>query len=166
MTRHLIIIGEMGAGKTTTGSGAADELGWEFRDSDDWIERLHGRTSGEIAATDGVERLHEIELVTLLDMLAAPEPTVVSPAASILDSPEGRAAIEPHIVVWLDAEPLVRANRIGGEDHRRESTVEALTSLAYGRNTSYRTVSDVRLDTGARDTAGTVAAVVSAADGA
>ncbi len=160
MTRHLIIIGEMGSGKTTTGSGAADELGWEFRDSDDWIERLHGRTSGEIAANDGVERLHEIELVTLLDMLAAPEPTVVSPAASILDSPEGIAAITSHIVVWLDAEPLVRANRIGQSDHRRKTTVEALRALAERRTAAYQTVTDVRVDTGARDAASSIAAAV------
>ena len=41
---HVLIIGMMGVGKTTTGLALAEEIGWPYLDSDADIELLTGST--------------------------------------------------------------------------------------------------------------------------
>ena len=90
---HIVIVGLMGSGKTTVGAAVAAALGRPHRDSDADLLAATGRTARELAADDGIEPLHELELQHLLDALAAPDPVVVSAAASTIDEPAGREAL-------------------------------------------------------------------------
>ena len=50
---RVILVGMMGAGKTSIGQRLADRLGWRYLDSDEQVERNTGRTVPEIFETDG-----------------------------------------------------------------------------------------------------------------
>ena len=50
---RILLVGMMGAGKTTVGRLVADRLGWPYLDSDAEVERSTGRTVPEIFAADG-----------------------------------------------------------------------------------------------------------------
>jgi shikimate kinase len=50
---RVVLVGFMGAGKSTVGPLVAQRLGWSFLDLDDDIEAIAGRTVPEIFATDG-----------------------------------------------------------------------------------------------------------------
>ena len=50
---RVVLVGFMGAGKSTVGPLVAQRLGWEFLDLDDDIEAVAGRTVPEMFATDG-----------------------------------------------------------------------------------------------------------------
>jgi shikimate kinase len=93
--RHVILIGPMGVGKTTVGEHLADRLGRPFLDSDEVMEDRLGEWSSEIAAREGVEHLHALELEVFLAMISSPEPSVIASAASVVDSEAGRGASKP-----------------------------------------------------------------------
>ncbi|UCC90032.1 MAG: dephospho-CoA kinase, partial [Anaerolineales bacterium] len=42
--RNIILTGFMGTGKTTVGKLLAEQLGYEFIDTDELIQARHGRT--------------------------------------------------------------------------------------------------------------------------
>ena len=60
MTR-IILIGYMGAGKTTIGKVLAREMGLEFYDLDNYIEDRFHQTVPEIFAEKGEEGFREVE---------------------------------------------------------------------------------------------------------
>ncbi len=148
MARHLVVIGLMGSGKTTVGKALAAALGWRHRDSDTELEATHGRTARQLGDDIGIERLHELELDLLLEALAAPEPSVVSAAASTIDEPDGRAALaDPGVfVAWLRIDPTSAERRARPGDHRPKP--EDLAVQAARRDPLFAAVADVALDAG------------------
>lgn len=117
---HVVVTGLMGAGKTTTGQKLAEKLGWAWRDSDADIEASTGANVRELRDREGVEAMHRREAAQLLDGLASPAPNVISAAASVVEDPDARAAMnEPGVaVIWLHASPNVLASRFGSAPHR------------------------------------------------
>ena len=75
------------------GRALAEGLGRPFRDSDADLLARTGRSARDLAAADGVEALHAIELQHLIDALADPTPAVIGAAASVIDTPVGRTAL-------------------------------------------------------------------------
>lgn len=49
----VLLVGMMGAGKSTVGTALARRLGWRHLDSDEQVERRTGRTVPEIFAAQG-----------------------------------------------------------------------------------------------------------------
>ena len=83
--RHVAVVGMMGSGKTTVGSLLATLLGWPLRDSDADVEAREGRTVRQLRDELGVDAMHGLESRQLLSALADPGPSVVCPAASVVD---------------------------------------------------------------------------------
>ena len=65
----VVLMGLMGAGKTTVGRGLAARLGWPFHDSDDDLARATGVTARQLVARDGTVVLHAVEAAVLLRRL-------------------------------------------------------------------------------------------------
>lgn len=57
----IILVGFMGSGKTTLGKKLAKQLGYQFMDADDTIEKLHGATIQEIFAQSGEAHFRKLE---------------------------------------------------------------------------------------------------------
>lgn len=111
----------MASGKTTVGSRLAARLGWAWRDSDVDIEATSWLTVRELRERDGLDAMHAREAEHLLAALAAPERSVISAAASVIDEPACRAALAASdiAVLWLRAEPALLAERFGSPDEHR-----------------------------------------------
>jgi shikimate kinase len=158
--RHVVLVGLMGSGKTTVGAALATRLGWGHRDSDDEIARAQGMSAREIAARDGIDHLHALELALLLDALVDPRPSVISAAASVIDEPAARAALaDPDLeVVWLTADPRVLAKRAAGAAHR--PSPEPMDTQAARRDPLYAAVADRTVDVAHRSVDQVVDAVL------
>ena len=143
-TRHLVLVGLMGSGKTTVGRLVAVRLGRPFLDNDDELGRRTGVTARELTARDGLDALHRAEAETLTAMLDRPAPSVIGAAASVVESPLMRDLLRQHFVVWLDAAPEVLAARAAAGTHRPDLPA---AELRAARAALYEQVSALRVDT-------------------
>lgn len=147
----VVVLGLMGAGKTTVGRELARQLGRPLRDSDADIEAARGMTAAQIVAADGVQALHRLEAEHLLQLIG--QPVVVAAAASVADDPRCQAALRHAAVVWLDGSPELLAGRFGSADaHRPQYAPDVLQMLrtqAATRNPAFQRVATVRVDVSA-----------------
>src|ERR671918_1711140 len=130
---HIVITGAMGVGKTTVGRLLAGELGVAFFDSDAVLEERTGELGFAIAAREGVQRLHELELEVFLDTCRHPKAAVIASAASVVDHEAGREALANHFTVWLTAGGDVLAERRASGEHRRVIDVSEQLELDQTR---------------------------------
>ena len=76
----MILVGFMGAGKSSVGRAMAEQLGWTFEDLDDRIERREGRKVPEIFRDSGEAGFRRAEHTALKELMqelqAAPEKIV------------------------------------------------------------------------------------------
>jgi shikimate kinase len=144
---HVLVIGMMGAGKTTIADLLAARLGRPHRDSDRDIETLTGRTGRQISVEDGVDELHRLEEEVLLDALASTQPSVISGAGWVIESPRCRAEMgDASTVVWLRLSPRDLRARIDAGSHRRDLPDEELTQLLIRREPLLLEVADIVVD--------------------
>ncbi len=68
----IVLVGFMGAGKTTVGNLLAARLGLPFADSDDVIERRVGRPIRQIFAADGEPAFRALEHQVIAELLDGP----------------------------------------------------------------------------------------------
>jgi len=116
---HVVVIGLMGAGKTSIGRRVAERLGRPFVDGDEVLGARCGRTAADVAEADGIEALHRLEAAILLEALADDEPAVIGPAASTVEDEPCRAALAHRaLVVWLAADVDWIAERAKDKGHR------------------------------------------------
>ncbi|MDA8195336.1 MAG: shikimate kinase [Thermaerobacter sp.] len=110
---HLLLIGMMGAGKSTIGRCLAERLGWTFADLDEAIVAADGRSVARIFAEDGEERFRLLESAALAALLAGPR-SVIALGGGAPATPENRAPVAGQWTVWLDAAWEVLWERVAG----------------------------------------------------
>lgn len=150
MTPRILLVGMMGAGKTTTGHLLAEELGWGYRDSDADVEAATGLTVPELFARDGEAAFRQAEADVLAQACADPAPSVVSVAGGAVLRPENRRLIAGSgTVVWLRARPGTLAARVGdgaGRPLLGDDPAEAMVRLNEVRAPLYAEVADLVID--------------------
>jgi shikimate kinase len=150
VTERILLVGMMGAGKTTTGRSVAEKLGWEFLDSDAEVERTTGLTVPELFVRDGEVAFRDAETEALRRACASAEPVVVAVAGGAVLRPENRALLrDSGRVVWLRARPQTLAERVGdgaGRPLLDGDASAALIRLDSVRRPYYAEVADETID--------------------
>jgi shikimate kinase len=165
--KHVVLVGLMGAGKTTVGGAVAQRLGRPFVDTDDLVEATSGRAVVDIFATGGEAEFRELERNAVADACAAPAPSVIACGGGAVLDPESRRRLRAAgFVVWLQAPPAVLAERAGRGGSRplltgggAQATLERLASV---REAAYESTADVTIDTEGRTVDEVAEAVVAA----
>jgi shikimate kinase len=164
--KHLILIGLMGAGKTTVGKRCADRLDRSFVDTDDVVVSLAGMPVDEVFATFGEPRFRELERSAVGDVAASPAPLVIACGGGTVLDPDNRARLRASgVIVWLRAPVDVLTKRVGDGSTRpllRGDPAAALTRLEKLREPAYEAAAHASVDTADRDIDEVAAAVVDA----
>jgi shikimate kinase len=151
--RHLVLVGLMGAGKTTVGQRCAEILGRPFVDTDRLVEANAGVTVAEIFDHEGEARFRELERLAVADACASPAPLVIAcGGGAVLDPDNRRALHSAGVVVWLRASPAELGNRVGAGGDRpllrgAAPAVTTLERLSELRAPAYDAAADVAVDT-------------------
>ena len=104
LNRHLVLVGFMGAGKTTVGREAAARLGRRFVDIDADIEQNWQLPISELFARYGEQEFREIEANELRVYLNVIDPLVIALGGGAVESPEVRQGLQRAFTVALDVE--------------------------------------------------------------
>ena len=164
--RHLVLVGLMGAGKTTVGRRCAKRLGRSFVDLDDLIMTHAAMSIEEIWRERGEERFRALEREVVVDVCASPVPLVFAcGGGTVVDAENRRRLRAVGTVVWLRAPTAVLAARVGNDARRpllMGDPAGALARLAETRADAYAAAADVVVDTDGRHVKAVAAAVLDA----
>jgi shikimate kinase/3-dehydroquinate synthase len=149
--RSIVLVGMMGAGKTSTGRRLAARLGLPFVDADLEIEAAHKLTIPEIMAQYGEPYFRDGERRVMARLLAGP-PRVLATGGGAYMNADTRAAIRANgVSVWLRADPDVLMRRVRRKPLRPllqtadpEATLRALVEIRY----PVYAQADLTIDTG------------------
>jgi shikimate kinase len=147
---HILLVGMMGAGKSSVGKRLADRLDRPFFDVDAWIEDEEGVSISTIFQTRGEAAFRNTEAKVLVSFLANPVASVLSVGGGAVTEARNRTAMGDKRVVWLRATDATLASRVGdGSDRPLLAGKDAATELArlsQVRAPMYSEVADVVVD--------------------
>ncbi len=152
MTPSALLVGAPGAGKTTVGRALAERLGVAFRDTDQDIEALAGKSIADIFVDDGEEAFRALETEALRRVLRESS-GIVSLGGGVVMRPENRALLEDSRVVWLDVSLAEAVGRVGMGTSRpllMGNVRGRLMELMAERTPVYEAVAVCRVDTSGR----------------
>lgn len=119
ITKPIVLIGLMGAGKTTIGRYLAGTLALEFIDSDRAIEEKAGITVPEIFERDGEELFRRAEVNTIKEILERGTPVVLATGGGAYMNEATRDIIkERAICIWLNAKLETLVERVEHNNNR------------------------------------------------
>src|SRR3954468_1514055 len=136
--RSLVLVGLMGAGKSTVGRRLAQKLGLPFLDADHEIEAAAGMTIPEIFSIYGEEYFRDGERRVIARLLQE-GPIVLATGGGAFMNEETRAGIaEFGVSIWLRADLDVLMRRVRKRSNRPllqnadpEGTMRKLMDIRY-----------------------------------
>jgi len=164
--QHLVLVGLMGAGKTTVGRECASRLGRSFVDLDELIVTRAAMPFEDLWREGGEDRFRELEREVVVDVCASPQPLVIAcGGGTVVNADNRRRLREAGTVVWLRAPTAVLVARVGDDPGRpllAGDPAGALARLSVSRADAYRAAADVAVDTDERDVGEVADAVLAA----
>lgn len=116
--RNVVLVGLMGAGKTSVGRRLATKLSLPFVDADSAIEEAAGCNVAEIFERFGEPGFRDGERKVITRLLEE-GPTVIATGGGAFMQPDTReACMAQAVVVWLRASLDVLVGRTKGRTHR------------------------------------------------
>ena len=116
--RPVVLVGLMGAGKSTVGRRLAHLMGSDFIDADDAIEEAAQRSIPEIFEEFGEAYFRDGERRVIARLMEESRGVIATGGGAFVD-PETRALIlERGLAVWIDCDIDTLVERTARRDHR------------------------------------------------
>jgi len=150
MAPKIVLIGPMGAGKTTVGAEVAKRLRCSFADSDQLIEADQGKSISEIFIEDGEPHFRLVEESIVIDALLAEE-GVLSLGGGAVTNDATRRAIASNAAkkIFLDISLSAVSPRVGFDSARPLLMVnprQKWAELMNARRPIYESLADLKID--------------------
>ena len=112
MSPRVVLVGTMGAGKTTVGGLLAEAWGVGFRDTDQDVEAMAGKSVQDIFVDEGEQEFRARERAAVVDALDTHDGVLALGGGAVLDSGT-RALLTGQRVVFLRVGISDAAQRVG-----------------------------------------------------
>src|SRR5690242_6295197 len=145
----VVLVGFMGAGKTTVGRIMAERLGQPFVDSDVLIEQRLGREIRDIFRTEGEPYFRQLEHDTVAGLVRGPD-AVIALGGGAAEDPRSRAVLRNARVVYLRVSYDEALARVKSDEFRPMLHRPDLDEVYSRRLSAYEDVSVLTVDTDGR----------------
>jgi len=163
ITKPLVLVGLMGAGKSTVGRRLANELGVPFVDSDTEISEAAECSISDIFAIYGEEIFRDLEKRVMLRLLTCGPMVIATGGGAFMTSDIRNAIKEQALSVWLRADIEVLLERVSRRNTRplleSGDKREILTKMLQERTPIY-SMADLAVDNNAGEHEKVVKAIV------
>ena len=152
MSPRVVLVGPMGAGKTTVGALLAESWGLDARDTDADVEAVAGKPIAEIFVDDGEADFRALERAAVVAALAEHDGVLSLGGGAVLD-PDTRAALAGHRVVFLRVGLAEAVKRVGLGTSRPMllgNVRSRIKALLDERTPIYESVATASVDTDGR----------------
>jgi len=146
---RIVLIGMMGAGKSTIGASLSTLTGWPYIDNDQVVEQMVGMPTRDLLQQRGVEAMRAAESAAAIHVLTMPAPLIAGVAAGIVLDPAVSAQVhDGAFVVFLRARIETLAKRVEGtyRPWLGDDPEATLRKLYVGREPLYEKLGHLVLD--------------------
>lgn len=148
-TRSIVLVGLMGAGKTTVGRRLASRLGLPFIDSDNAIEEAAGQSIEDFFSEHGEQLFRDGERRVIARLLQGGPQVLATGGGAFMDTETRDNIIASGVSVWLHAGFETLMERVRRRSHRPllktadpEGIMKALIETRY----PVYAMSDIRVE--------------------
>lgn len=138
----IVLVGLMGAGKSTIGRRLAQRLGVEFVDADVEIERAAGMTVSDIFDRFGEAYFRDGERRVIARLIDGQSKVIATGGGAFVNDETRALILSDALAIWLDAPVEVLADRVRRRDTRPllrgRDPLAVLRELADKRNPLYQ----------------------------
>lgn len=148
----MVLVGPMGAGKSTVAGLLGQRWGVAVRDTDQDVESSAGKAISEIFVDDGEEHFRTLERAAVTEALDGHAGVLALGGGSVLD-PATRADLHAHRVVFLRVGLTEAVKRVGlgvGRPLLLGNVRSRIKVLLDERQPVYASVADITVDTDGR----------------
>jgi shikimate kinase len=147
-----VLVGPMGAGKSTVGALLAQALGVTARDTDADVEARAGRSVSDIFVDSGEETFRALEKAAVAEALATHDGVLSLGGGAVLDA-DTRALLADHRVIFLRVGLSEAVKRVGlgvGRPLLLGNVRSRIKAMLDERSPVYASVADLTVDTDQR----------------
>ncbi|HVR81629.1 MAG TPA: shikimate kinase [Luteimonas sp.] len=148
---NLVLVGPMGAGKSSIGKRLAERFGLAFVDADRDVELRTGAAVGTIFECEGEAGFRARERAALAELLGSHGQLIATGGGAVLDADNRKRMRARGFVVYLQVDVAGQLERLARDRTRpllqREDREDVLRQLAIAREPLYAEVADLRFDT-------------------
>jgi shikimate kinase len=150
-SKSIVLIGMMGAGKSSVGCCLQRRTKLALLDTDEIVASKFGISIPEIFSKHGEQGFREAETQALRELAPAKQTIVVTGGGIVLREENMNLLERLGVVVWLDGNEetlFARASRSGNRPLlQRENPPEAFARMLQARRPLYAKVANIRVDT-------------------
>ena len=146
---QIVLVGMMGAGKSTVAKLLGNALERRVIDLDREIEKASGHSISELFELEGEAGFRAREVEGLHEVLATEEPVVVAAGGGLVTSEAARAALVNTTCIWLRATTATLIARVGESTSRpllRTDPAGTIERLVHGRAQWYEDAATMVID--------------------
>ena len=152
-SRSIVLIGVMGAGKSSVGRCLHRRTGLALHDTDEIVTSNFGMSIPEIFAEHGEKTFREAETEALRRVRTEEQTIIITGGGIVLRKENVEILRSQAVIVWLDADEETLFARASMKSDRpllqTKHPREAFSQILGARMALYANVADIRIDTSA-----------------